>query len=111
MQVLPCRACVHGLTKGFLESASPDLLTEVEEVEEGNEVEEDGDEEDALVPKDADEEEQSGPGDMSHLRFIVTTTLIILCSFLIAAEVDELEVGEPTIDLLLDDHSLIKIYP
>ncbi|ORX33577.1 transmembrane amino acid transporter protein-domain-containing protein [Kockovaella imperatae] len=97
LQLLPCRQCVHGLTSGLLKSASPDIATASSSTTnqpEADEDEEELDEDDSLLRKDDDEEEEEerGPGDMSRTKFITITVLIVIVSFLIAAEVDELEV-------------------
>ena len=79
------------MTSGLLNSAAPELAPSEpeEDLEDDNE-----DEQAALMGKDIDGVDETGPGDMSQTKFIVVTTLIIVVSFLIAAEVDELEVGK-----------------
>ena len=92
LQVLPCRACIHGLTLGLFGSSEDEQVAAPEDEEDEDHEEE---EDDPLVPKpDEEEDESHGPGDMSNTKFYVVTTGIVIVSYLIAAEVDELEVGE-----------------
>lgn len=89
LQCLPCRACLHTLTSGLIKRKT----TSSAPVQTAEDVSEDDDEseQDALVPKSDDTRRRVG--DMGRTKFIVITSLILISGFLIAAVVDELEVG------------------
>lgn len=97
LQCLPCRACLHTLTSGLIKkkraAASTDVTDTADETGDNDEVDDDDvSEQDTLVPK-GDNPLPRG-GDMTRTKFTVLTSGILIAGFLIAAVVDELEVGE-----------------
>jgi len=94
LQCLPCRLCVHLLTKGLLKGnphAKPLTGFEAEAGTEQPEGEGDEDEDSPLVPKALDS--HGMPADeMSQNKFIIITTAILITGFIIALSVDELEI-------------------
>lgn len=86
LQLLPCRQCVHLLTTG-IGKKSQEATVGVSGDEEENE-----DEEGPLVPKNGDHGHAS-VDDMGQAKFFAITLGILGLGFIIAATVDELEVG------------------
>lgn len=97
LQCLPCRACLHTLTSGLIKkkraTAPADVADITEDTSDNDDVDDDDvSEQDTLVPK-GDGHLPRG-GDMTRTKFIVLTSGILISGFLIAAVVDELEVGK-----------------
>jgi hypothetical protein len=94
---MPCRACLHGLTRGFWKKYAPARLsnslppTPARRADSDDEEEHGPVEEEPLVPKPIGEKRG---GDMTERKFVFLTTVILVCGFFIALVVDELEVGE-----------------
>ncbi len=117
LQLLPCRACIHGLTGGFVNrylkkrpsqagfsqvtsrvingDASDDDDDDQQDGDEGSDAEND-----ALVPKPGDSGFTGGVrskraiGEMTQRKYIGVTLMILFSGFAIALLVDELEVGK-----------------
>lgn len=97
LQLLPCRNCIHTLTRGLVkkikDSRGPPA-TPRGSASPARSVGED-DEEDPLMPKsDQTPGSIKRGGDMTNKKFIVLTTGILIAGFFVALSVDELEVGE-----------------
>ena len=91
LQLLPCRACVNGLTSSLDQSASGPTSTAARDIYES----ENEDEDDPLMPKGhEDDHDQGSIGDMSNTKFLIITAGILVSGFVIALAVDELEVGK-----------------
>jgi amino acid permease len=91
LQLLPCRACVDSLTSSL---DKPHTRSGLDGNDDGH-ASENEDEEDPLMPKDIDDQHDSGTSEeMSITKFLIITASILISGFLIALAVDELEVGE-----------------
>jgi amino acid permease len=113
LQCLPCRACLHGLTRGIWKRYAPARLASApvtparNGIPESDPESEDEDhfhqtpqnhlrtprahEQSPLVPKPPRPTEKRG-GDMTQRKFVFLTTVILVSGFLVALAVDELEV-------------------
>ncbi|WVR03398.1 hypothetical protein IAU60_000389 [Kwoniella sp. DSM 27419] len=101
LQLLPCRQSLHHITysiskkvakmRGTGPNAPVQGQTEAPEHEE-SESDDDGSEDDPLVPKRTDEHGAPVKHEMGRIEFVVTTTAILLSGFLIAYNVHELEI-------------------
>ncbi|RSH90642.1 hypothetical protein EHS25_001247 [Saitozyma podzolica] len=96
LQCLPCRACLHGLTRGIWKRYAPARLASAPVTPARNDPQNHlrtprAHEQSPLVPKPPRPTEKRG-GDMTQRKFVFLTTVILVSGFLVALAVDELEV-------------------